>query len=53
MVKAAMDSGELLYEPRGRVRYSRSDWVDDWDKKRANQPKTSAARIHPALADFI
>lgn len=50
----AMDSGELPFEQRGRIRYARTCDVEAWELarlERTAQPPTRV-RIHPELADL-
>lgn len=52
-VIAAMLSGELPYEQRGRIRYARLSDVLAWEEKRLRgQATPSKRRIAPELADF-
>ena len=52
-VVAAMLSGELPYEQRGRIRYARVTDVIAWEDSRVLRDK-SAKRllVHPDLAEF-
>lgn len=52
-VVAAMLSGELLYEQRGRIRYARVSDVEAWEKRRLKRDeKLVTLMIHPDLAEF-
>ena len=52
-VVAAMLSGELPYEQRGRIRYARLSDVLVWEERRlAPKPEASSKRVHPDLADL-
>ncbi|HCT43820.1 MAG: hypothetical protein CMJ35_02420 [Phycisphaerae bacterium] len=53
-VKLAMDSGELPFEQRGRIRYSRLSDVIRWEERRL-QPDSEpvAGLIHPDLQEFV
>ncbi len=52
-VLAAMLSGELPYEQRGRIRYARVCDVEAWEFRRlTNAPEPSTCEIHPALLDL-
>lgn len=50
----AMDSGELPYEQRGRIRYARVCDVEAWELARLERTAhtPSRFRIHPDLADL-
>ena len=49
----AMESGDLPYEKRGRVRYARECDVQAWELKRLeNRPEPGNGQIHPDLADL-
>lgn len=53
-VLAAMLSGDLPYEQRGRIRYARVSDVCAWEEKRlAGARPTSPVEIHPELLEFI
>ena len=52
-VVAAMDSGELPYERRGRIRYARLADVQLWEERRlAGSCEFSTYPIDPDLADL-
>ncbi len=52
-VVAAMESGELPYERRGRIRYARLSDVLLWEERRlAGEAPPSTRRIDPDLADL-
>ena len=52
-VVAAMLSGELPYEQRGRIRYARLTDVLAWEERRLQpKPDASKRRIHPDLSDL-
>lgn len=52
-VQAAMLSGELPYEQRGRIRYARLSDVLLWEEKRLSGNTTPSRRaIAPELADL-
>jgi len=52
-VIAAMLSGELPYEQRGRIRYARVCDVEAWEQSRLTGPlEWSAREVAPELADF-
>jgi hypothetical protein len=52
-VLAAMLSGELPYEQRGRIRYARVCDVEAWEERRMTRPVVwSTRRICPELADL-
>ena len=54
VVITAMDSGELPYEQRGRIRYARICDVQAWEQARLTKPQpTSPRQIHPDLAQFL
>ena len=53
-VVAAMESGELPFERRGRIRYARLADVQLWEQKRlSGSVGFSTYPIHPDLADLI
>lgn len=53
-VIAAMDSGELPFERRGRIRYARLSDVQLWEEKRITQPCVPSTRgVDPELADLV
>ena len=53
-VLAAMESGELPYERRGRIRYARLSDVLVWEERRLTQPVPPSRRtIHPSLAHLL
>lgn len=53
-VVAAMLSGELPYEQRGRIRYARMSDVKAWEERRLVNPRpTSPVEIHPSLLEFL
>jgi hypothetical protein len=53
-VLAAMLSGELPYEQRGRIRYARVSDVRAWEIRRlANPGPRAVVDIHPELLEFI
>ena len=53
-VIAAMDSGELPFERRGRSRYARLSDILRWQERRLTQPATPSSRtIAPDLADLL
>jgi hypothetical protein len=49
-VLKAMDSGELPFEQRGRVRYARVVDVIRWEEKRLRKPEMVERKILPELA---
>ncbi|MBI1827230.1 MAG: helix-turn-helix domain-containing protein [Planctomycetes bacterium] len=52
-VIAAMESGELPHERRGRIRYARLSDVLLWEEKRLTQPSAPSKRsVDPDLADL-
>ena len=52
-VVAAMLSGELLYEQRGRIRYARVSDVEAWEERRLKRDENLVTlMIHPDLAEF-
>ncbi|MDZ4657174.1 MAG: hypothetical protein SH868_06295 [Bythopirellula sp.] len=52
-VLAAMLSGELPYEQRGRIRYARVSDVEAWEERRlSNRQQFVPILIHPDLAEF-
>ena len=52
-VVAAMLSGELPYEQRGRIRYARVSDVEAWEQSRLTQSVPSeGGLVHPDLADY-
>ena len=54
LVIAAMLSGQLPYERRGRIRYARVCDVQAWEQARLIKPKAEAlAAIHPDLRKFL
>lgn len=53
-VIAAMLSGQLPYEQRGRIRYARKCDVEAWELSRLNQRGEMAkTRVHEALAHLV
>lgn len=53
-VIAAMESGELPYERRGRIRYARLADVQLWEQRRLSPSyELSTYPIDPDLADLI
>ena len=49
----AMDSGQLPYEQRGRVRYARVCDIERWEESRlCGAGQTAAVKIHSDLAQF-
>ena len=53
-VLEAMNSGELPFEQRGRIRYARLSDVLLWEERRlAGVTTPSKRRIHPCLEDLI
>lgn len=49
----AMESGELPFERRGRIRYARLADVLAWEERRLSHPETlSTFLIHPDLSDL-
>jgi hypothetical protein len=53
-VLAAMLSGELPFEQRGRIRYARVTDVEEWEKKRLKRPeKTERLMIDASLLQFL
>jgi hypothetical protein len=53
-VVAAMLSGELPYEQRGRIRYARVSDVEAWEEKRLNsKQQPMPVWIHTDLAEFV
>ena len=54
VVIAAMLSGELPYERRGRIRYARVCDVQAWEQARLIKPqKVATTVIHPDLRKFL
>jgi len=54
LVIAAMESGELPYEQRGRIRYARVCDVEAWEQARLTKPRSAARSvIHPDLKKFL
>lgn len=52
-VIAAMLSGQLPYEQRGRIRYARCCDVERWEQSRLkNVIETTSTLVHPDLAEF-
>ena len=52
-VVAAMLSGELPYEQRGRIRYARVTDVEAWEERRLNSKQQPVkVLIHPDLVEF-
>ncbi len=52
-VAQAMETGELPYERRGRIRYARLADVLAWEERRLGHPYTVSTRpIDPDLADL-
>jgi hypothetical protein len=52
-VVAAMLSGELPYEQRGRVRFARVSDVEAWEERRLNNKRPPVKiLIHPDLIKF-
>jgi hypothetical protein len=52
-VVAAMLSGELPYEQRGRIRYASVSDVEAWEERRLNiNEQLVPLLIHPELAQF-
>ena len=52
-VIAAMLSGELPYEQRGRIRYARVCDVEAWEERRLQRgQKRVAIYVHHELAEF-
>ncbi len=52
-VVAAMLSGELPYEQRGRIRYARVSDVEAWEQSRLRRSApTEGGLVHPDLADY-
>ena len=53
-VVAAMLSGELPFEQRGRIRYARVTDVEAWEETRlARKSELATALVHEALADLL
>jgi len=53
-VVAAMLSGELPFEQRGRIRYARQSDVLAWEERRLTKPReTREVWIHPDLREFL
>lgn len=53
-VVAAMESGELPHERRGRIRYARVCDVEAWEQARLAKPRPAAqVAIHPDLEKFL
>lgn len=49
-----MESGELPYERRGRIRYARVCDVEAWEQARLAKPRPAAqVAIHPDLEKFL
>lgn len=50
----AMESGELPYERRGRIRYARLSDVIAWEERRLTRgPEYRPCTIHPSLRDLV
>lgn len=54
-VIAAMESGELPFERRGRIRYARLQDVTAWEEQRLirSQPAARQSQIHRDLTDLL
>ncbi len=54
VVVAAMLSGELPYEQRGRIRYARVSDVEAWEHSRlvSSESTPGTVMVHPDLAEF-
>lgn len=53
-VVAAMLSGELPFEQRGRIRYARLSDVLAWEERRLSKPpEAREVWIHPDLREFL
>jgi len=53
-VKLAMDSGELPFEQRGRIRYARLTDVIRWEERRlAPDAEPVRGLVHPDLEEFV
>lgn len=53
-VIAAMESGQLPFERRGRIRYARLADVQLWEESRLSRPLAYSQRpIDPALLDLL
>jgi hypothetical protein len=53
-VVAAMLSGELPFEQRGRIRYARVADVEAWEERRLRgKQKRITVWIHPDLVEFV
>ena len=53
-VVAAMESGDLPFERRARIRYARACDVKAWEEKRLNRgPAAEKSQVHPDLAAFL
>ncbi len=53
-VVAAMLSGELPYEQRGRIRYARVSDVEAWEERRLkSHQRRVPIYIHPDLIEFV
>ena len=54
VVVAAMESGELPFERRGRIRYARVCDVEAWERARLIKPlKIVPRQVHPDLDEFL
>lgn len=52
-VVAAMLTGDLPYEQRGRIRYARVCDVRAWEERRVRRPpEVRRVYIHPTLLEF-
>jgi hypothetical protein len=53
-VVEAMDSGELPYEQRGRIRYARECDVKAWEESRIRRgPSARPASVHPDFTQYL
>lgn len=54
VVIEAMQSGELPYEQRGRIRYALICDVEAWEQARLIKPQSATrSAIHPDLQQFV
>jgi hypothetical protein len=50
----AMESGELPYELRGRIRYARECDVEAWEEKRLRRgPSARPSAVHPEFSQYL
>lgn len=50
----AMESGELPYEQRGRIRYARECDVEAWEETRLQRsPSARPSAVHPDFSQYL